>query len=81
MSIMHDLSFGSPGMDQATDLLKADGNMALGWAKTLSSKRDKPLIRCENCTKTLEEIGGNPKFMVCSTCRSKLDFVVHYCSQ
>ena len=81
MSVLHDLSVGSPGMDKVTDVIKADQNMALGWAKILSSKRDKPLIRCENCTKMPEEIDGNPKFMVCSNCMSKLDFVVHYCSQ
>jgi hypothetical protein len=47
----------------------------------LSGKRDKPLIRCESCTKTPEEIGGNPKFMVCSNCKFKLGFVVYYCSR
>jgi hypothetical protein len=81
MSIVQDQSTRSRGMDKATDLGMADGNLALTWAKTWSSQRDKPLIRCENCTKTAQEIGGNPKFMVCSNCRSKLDFVVHYCSK
>jgi hypothetical protein len=78
---MHDLSAGSPGMEKATDLIKTDVQVALTWAKTLSGKRDKPLIRCESCTKTPEEIAGNPKFMVCSTCKLKLGFVVYYCSQ
>ena len=68
-------------MDKATDVLKVDGDFALGWAKALSSKRDKPLIRCQNCTKTPQEIDGNPKFMVCSICKSELGFVVHYCSR
>jgi len=42
--------------------------------------RDKPLIRCENCDKSSEEVKGNVKFMVCSRCKGKLDFAVHYCS-
>jgi hypothetical protein len=80
MSILRDLSFGSPGMDKATNLLKSDAGMASAFAETLSSVRDKPLIRCQNCTKTPEEIGVHAKFMVCSNCKIKLDFVMHYCS-
>jgi predicted amidophosphoribosyltransferase len=68
-------------MKKATDLMTADTGMASGWAEALSGVRDKPLKRCQNCTKTAEEIGGNPKFMTCSACKSKLDFAVHYCSQ
>ena len=81
MSVLHDLSHGSPGMKKATDLMTSDGGMASAWAKTLASERDKPIIRCENCTKTPEEVEGNAKFMVCSKCKTQLDFVVHYCSQ
>jgi hypothetical protein len=47
----------------------------------LREMRDKPLIRCEQCTKSPEDIGENIKFMVCSICRAKLDFAVYYCSQ
>jgi hypothetical protein len=78
---MRGLSVGNPGMDQATDLSEADGNIAFGREKTLSSQHDKPLIYCENCTKTPEEIGGNSKFMACGSCKSKLDFTVYYCSR
>ena len=75
------MSYGSPGMDRATDLLKSDAGLASVFAKMLSSERGKPLIRCQNCTKTPEEIGMHAKIMVCSNCKSKLSFVVHYCSQ
>ena len=81
MSVLHDMSHGSPGMKKATDLMTSVGGMALAWAETLASERDKPIIRCENCTKTPKEVGGKAKFMVCSKCRTQLDFVVHYCSQ
>jgi hypothetical protein len=67
-------------MDPVTHLLKADPGMASSIAESLSKELDKPLIRCQNCTKTLEEIGEHAKFMVCSNCRSKLDFFMHYCS-
>ncbi|KAG0702804.1 hypothetical protein DFH29DRAFT_919846 [Suillus ampliporus] len=52
---------------------------SLAYAKT--TLRDKPLIRCDNCTKTPEDIGQGVRFMVCSTCKAKLSFEVHYCSQ
>ena len=41
----------------------------------MSRKRNKPLIRCKNCTEGPEKIGRDVKFMLCSTCRSELDFV------
>jgi Zn finger protein HypA/HybF involved in hydrogenase expression len=82
MSVVRDLSASSPSMNKVAGRIKAANvKIVLAWGKTLSSKRKKPQIRCENCTKTPEEIGGNPKFMLCSNCKSKLDFVVYYCSQ
>ena len=81
MSVLHDLSYGSAGMDPVTKFMKTKGSFARAWSKTLSGMRDKPIIRCENCTKSPEEIGQNVKFMMCSSCKSKLDFAVHYCSQ
>jgi len=81
MSVLHDLGSPGPGMKKATDLMSSDVTMASGWAHALSSVRDKPLIRCQNCTKSTEEIGPNANFMACSVCKTKLNFVVHYCSQ
>jgi hypothetical protein len=49
--------------------------------KHVASVRDKPLIRCENCTKTQDEKGGDLAFMLRGGCKSKLDFIVHYCSK
>jgi hypothetical protein len=81
MSVMHDLIYGSPGMDPVKGVLESDDCCVRGIGKALASMRDKPIIRCENCTKTPEEVQGSGKFMVCSSCRSKLDFTIHYCSQ
>jgi hypothetical protein len=83
MSVLHDLSYGSPGMDPVIDMLNESGPFVQALSKTLAGVRDKPIIRCQNCTKNPEEIefGGNAKFMVCSTCRSKLNVSVHYCSK
>lgn len=84
MSVLKDLSKGSPGMNPVLDILKSQG---LGYTKaiadTLSSMNlnSPPLIRCENCTKSTEEIDGHPKFSVCSKCKSSLNFIIHYCSQ
>jgi len=81
MSVLHDLSFGSVGMDPVINMMKSRGSFASSWAKTLSLVRDKPLIRCEKCTKSTEEIGGAIMIKVCSNCKKKLNFAVHYCSQ
>jgi hypothetical protein len=81
MSVLHDLSNGSAGMDPVTDFMESQGSFATAWGKTLAGVRDKPVIRCEHCAKTPEEIGRDVKFMLCSVCKSKLDFPVHYCSQ
>jgi len=52
---------------------------SLAYAKT--TIREKPLVRCDNCTKTQGEIGQGVRFMICSICKAKLNFEVHYCSQ
>ena len=80
-SILHDMSVVSPGMAKIKELVETDYLFAASWTKTLTNKRDKALVRCQSCTKTPEEIGGNPKFMVCGICKTKLDFAVHYCSR
>ncbi|KIM75252.1 hypothetical protein PILCRDRAFT_13796 [Piloderma croceum F 1598] len=79
-SILHDLTCGSARMDPVTHFMEMEVSLQ-PRIKTLPSMRDKPVIRCENCTKRPEEIGRNVKFMLCSVCTSKLDFMVHYCSR
>jgi hypothetical protein len=81
MSVARDLAHGSAGMDPVVDMMKSDGLFASSWAKTLSSMLDKPVVRCENCAKSPEEIGDNAKLMACSNCKNKLNFAIHYCSQ
>jgi hypothetical protein len=81
MSVLHDLSHGSASMDPVIDILKSSGVFASSLGKTLKGMAEKPLIRCENCIKSPEDIGGDIKFMLCSTCKAKLDFAVHYCSK
>jgi hypothetical protein len=66
-------------MDPVLSILKSEvGN---GVRRKLRELPDKPLIRCEKCTKSPEDIGENIKFMQCSICKAKLDFSVYYCSQ
>lgn len=81
MSILNDFAHGSPGMNPVMDMMQSEPIFATAWSKTVSSTLSKPIMRCENCAKSPEMIGGDPKFMVCSICKSKLSFVVHYCSQ
>ncbi|RDB20601.1 hypothetical protein Hypma_012235 [Hypsizygus marmoreus] len=81
MSVFQDLSFGSPGMDPVTQVIRSDPFFADSISQQLENARSKPILRCENCTKSPDMIEGNPRFMMCSVCKSKLDFVVHYCSQ
>lgn len=81
LSIVDDLMNGSAGMDPVKDFIKKRGPFARGMSKALADLREKPIIRCENCTKSPEEIGREVRFMMCSCCKSKLDFAVHYCSQ
>jgi hypothetical protein len=85
-SVADDLCSGGPGIDPVLNMMKDDGTgfnpfNANVWAKTLADIREKPLIRCENCGKTSEDVEGDVKFMVCSKCKAKLNFSVHYCSQ
>jgi hypothetical protein len=42
---------------------------------------DQAPARCQNCTISEPELAPGHQFMVCSRCRSKLDFIVHYCSK
>ena len=81
LSVRQSVSDGTERPNKQRGIVKVNGDLVLTWAKTVSIKRDKPLIRCEGCTKTPEDIGGNARFLICSNCRSKLDFVVYYCSK
>ncbi|KAG2110270.1 uncharacterized protein F5147DRAFT_689867 [Suillus discolor] len=81
-SILHDITHRSMGMKDVLNIVENTGTyFAHSLALAKATLRDKPLVRCENCTKTPEDIGQGVRFMVCSTCKSKLKFEVHYCSQ
>ena len=81
MSVQQDLLYGSPTMEFVTDVLKSGGAGAASFSRILNGMRGKPLIRCENCTKSPEDLGPSFKFMLCGACKAKLDFAVHYCSK
>ncbi|KAG1734023.1 uncharacterized protein EDB91DRAFT_1084174 [Suillus paluster] len=82
LSILHDIVHRSDGMKDALHVMdNTPGYFAQSLAETKTAIRDKPCIRCENCTKTPEDIGQGVRFMVCGTCKGKLNFEVHYCSQ
>ncbi|KAF9459187.1 hypothetical protein BDZ94DRAFT_1312645 [Collybia nuda] len=78
MSVFHDISMGSAGMKPVTDLMTNDPHTTESFAKVAQNRREQPVVRCQSCTDTQVENG--PKFMVCSTCKSKLNFTIHYCS-
>jgi hypothetical protein len=80
MSIVHDMKHSTGAMKPITDFVTTDGSFASSLSKAKSSMRTKPDIRCENCTKTQDDAGIENKFMLCSVCKSKLNFTVHYCS-
>jgi hypothetical protein len=79
MSVLGELSHGSPEMDPIINFMKASGLLAGAMGKSLYGMCKK--IHCQNCTKCLEDIGPSMKFMMCSICKSKLNFAVYYCSQ
>ncbi|KAG1881044.1 hypothetical protein F4604DRAFT_1650751 [Suillus subluteus] len=82
MSIVRDITNRSEGMKGVLHLMEnTEGYVARSLAGVKTTLRDKPLIRCENCTKTPEDISQGVRFMVCSVCKTKLKFEVHYCSQ
>lgn len=81
MSVLDDFAHGSAGINPVIEMMQSEPLLARAMSKTLSSTLSKPIIRCENCTKSPEMLGDGAKFMVCSSCKSKLDFLVHYCSQ
>ncbi|KAG1812941.1 uncharacterized protein BJ212DRAFT_1578623 [Suillus subaureus] len=82
LSITHDITNRSEGIKGVLHIMEnTEGYVAETIAHVRTTLRDKPLIRCENCTKTPEDIGQGVCFMVCSVCKTKLKFEVHYCSQ
>ncbi|KAF9459185.1 hypothetical protein BDZ94DRAFT_1057108 [Collybia nuda] len=78
LSVLHDLGHETPGVKRVTDFMTKSGTTAQSLAKAIASTRDKPVIRCQSCTSTQQESG--PVYMLCSTCKSKLNFTIHYCS-
>jgi hypothetical protein len=80
-SVLQDFSRGSPGMDPVMNIIEQGGIFIRSLPNLVAGMRDKPIIRCQNCTKSPKEIGGGVKFMVCGACRSNLKFSVHYCSK
>lgn len=78
-SILNDMAYGSAGMDKARNMASDDPLMATMVTKSISELRTTPLLRCENCTKGQEELKNRP-FMICSACKSKMNFLIHYCS-
>ncbi|KAG1779881.1 hypothetical protein EV702DRAFT_1178145 [Suillus placidus] len=82
LSIVGDIANRSEGMKEVLHVMEnTEGYVARSLAQVKSTFRDKPLIRCENCTKTPEDIGQGVRFMACSVCKTKLNFKVHYCSR
>lgn len=82
LSIVGDITNRNAGMKGVLHVMEnTEGYITRSLAQAKTTFRDKPLIRCENCTKTPEDIGQGVRFMVCSVCKAKLNFEVHYCSQ
>ncbi|KAG1737183.1 hypothetical protein EDB19DRAFT_1637176 [Suillus lakei] len=85
LSIVHEITDRSSSSDGMKNVLHVMENteeyITRSVAQLKTTLRDKPLIRCENCTKTPEDIGQGVRFMVCSVCKTKHNFKVHYCSQ
>ena len=79
LSVYHDLSYGSSRMDPVKEFMQTKESFTKSWSHVLSGMHDKPISRCKNCTKSPKEIGLNVKFMLCSVCKMKLNFIVHYC--
>ncbi|KAG2364580.1 hypothetical protein BDR07DRAFT_1279395 [Suillus spraguei] len=82
MSIIYDIIHRSNGMKDVLNIVEnTEAFFAHSLALANTTLRNKPLLRCENCTKTLEEIGQGARFKVCGGCKTKLKFSVHYCSR
>ncbi|RDB20598.1 hypothetical protein Hypma_012230 [Hypsizygus marmoreus] len=79
-SILKDIADGNPEMDRVLEKIDSDPLLAHMKSISLELTPSKPLVRCENCTKSPEMIAGSPNFLACSVCKSKLDFLIHYCS-
>ncbi|KAG2052123.1 hypothetical protein BDR06DRAFT_540131 [Suillus hirtellus] len=65
-SVISDITNRSEGMKGVLHFMEnTKGYVARAVAQAKTTFRDKPLVRCENCTKTPEEIGQGVRFMVC----------------
>ncbi|KAF7982991.1 hypothetical protein HWV62_24600 [Athelia sp. TMB] len=59
LSISKDMAHGSAGMDKAKAIIQDDPMMASMLTKTVGDLRKKPIIRCENCTKSQAELDNS----------------------
>ena len=72
--------FGRASMSLNWLIMQTKGLFMKSWSHVLSGMCNKPISCYKNCTKSPKEIGLNMKFMLCSVCKMKLDFIVHFCS-
>lgn len=57
MSVLHDLSSGSSGMNPITEFMGREESFANAWGRTLSGVRKKPILRCETVPKAKRNSG------------------------
>jgi hypothetical protein len=57
-SVFGELVAGSPSMDPIIDMMKSDPLMVKSFSEAWYDSLSRPVIRCENCSKTSEMIGG-----------------------
>lgn len=79
MSLSGDLMNGGSVINPIKKLMEERPMYASVMGELISSQLNKPLIRCENCTKSREDL-GDVQFKLCSACNNKLQFKIHYCS-
>lgn len=72
---------GSSRSHPAVEMMDIAGpGFASSMTDIIADMSAKPIIRCENCEKSPEEIANSPRFAMCSVCKKNLNHVVHYCS-
>ncbi|KAH7920637.1 hypothetical protein BV22DRAFT_1020841 [Leucogyrophana mollusca] len=82
-AISRDIVDESEGTKPIVDAMEScrGSGLADGWPHIIENLRDKPIIRCENCEKSAEELGTGVRFMVCAICKTKMNLNIHYCSK
>ncbi|RDB20675.1 hypothetical protein Hypma_012262 [Hypsizygus marmoreus] len=81
ISLLDALQEKSHGMDKVVKIMESNPLLPGPLSSLFSVVNPKPLVRCQNCTKTQDTMEGGPRFKLCGVCKSKLDFTIHYCSQ